>query len=44
MSNTDATSDSFLDWQTDPRWSGVERCYSLSDVRRLQGSVRIEQT
>ncbi len=32
------------DWSTDPRWSGVERPYSLGDVQRLQGSVVIEQT
>ena len=31
-------------WTTDPRWSGVERPYSLADVKRLQGSVIIEHT
>jgi isocitrate lyase len=33
-----------LDWRTDPRWSGIERTYSLDDVRRLQGSVIIEHS
>ena len=33
-----------LDWTTNPRWSGVERPYSLGDVQRLQGSVLIEHT
>ncbi|HEV2096142.1 MAG TPA: hypothetical protein VGQ82_06525, partial [Chthoniobacterales bacterium] len=33
-----------LNWQTDPRWSGIERPYTEADVRRLQGSVVIEHT
>lgn len=33
-----------LDWTTSPRWSGIERPYSLGDVRRLQGSVVVEHT
>ncbi len=33
-----------LDWQTDPRWTGIERPYSLGDVQRLQGSVVVEHT
>ncbi|MGB8341101.1 MAG: isocitrate lyase [Chthoniobacterales bacterium] len=32
------------DWETDPRWKGVERTYSLGDVQRLQGSLIPEQT
>jgi isocitrate lyase len=32
------------DWTTNPRRSGIERPYSLSDVERLQGSVIIEHT
>ena len=32
------------DWANNPRWKGVTRNYSVSDVRRLQGSVIIEQT
>jgi isocitrate lyase len=31
------------DW-TDPRWEGVTRPYTTSDVRRLRGSVRIDHT
>jgi isocitrate lyase len=31
-------------WATDPRWNGIERNYSLGDVRRLQGSVIVEHT
>jgi isocitrate lyase len=31
-------------WETDPRWSGICRSYSLGDVQRLQGSVVIEHT
>jgi isocitrate lyase len=31
-------------WSNDPRWKGVERIYSQEDVRRLQGSVVVEQT
>ncbi|MDY0067462.1 MAG: isocitrate lyase [Steroidobacteraceae bacterium] len=30
------------DWQTNPRWKGVERTYSAEDVVRLRGSVHIE--
>src|SRR6266550_4463985 len=33
-----------LNWQTDPRWSGIERNYSLGDVRRLQGSMIVEHS
>src|ERR1700682_3110913 len=32
------------DWMASPRWSGIERNYSLGDVQRLQGSVIIEHT
>ena len=32
------------DWAKEPRWDGVERTYSLGDVRRLQGSVIPEHT
>src|ERR1043166_48877 len=31
-------------WSTNPRWKGVQRTYSLADVKRLQGSVVIEHT
>src|SRR5438046_8989184 len=32
------------DWANNLRWKGISRNYSMSDVRRLQGSVIIEQT
>ena len=32
------------DWSNNPRWKGISRNYSLSDVRRLQGNVIIEHT
>ncbi len=31
-------------WSNDPRWRGIERIYSMDDVRRLQGSLIIEHT
>jgi isocitrate/methylisocitrate lyase len=33
-----------LEWQENPRWSGVERSYSAEDVVRLRGSVQEEHT
>jgi isocitrate lyase len=32
------------DWQTNPRWSGVERPYSAEDVVRLRGTIHIEHS
>src|SRR5271169_1963515 len=32
------------DWDTNPRWEGVERPYTAEDVLRLRGSVHIEHT
>src|SRR5206468_4242919 len=32
------------DWVNNPRWKGISRNYSVSDVRRLQGNVIIEHT
>src|SRR5882724_5546884 len=32
------------DWANNPRWKGISRSYSLSDVRRLQGNIIIEHT
>ncbi|WP_017622037.1 isocitrate lyase [Nocardiopsis chromatogenes] len=32
------------EWETDPRWAGVERTYSAADVVRLRGSVTEEHT
>ena len=31
-------------WETDARWRGIKRPYTVEDVRRLQGSVQIEYT
>src|SRR5256714_3569931 len=31
-------------WTNNPRWNGISRNYSVSDVRRLQGNVIIEHT
>jgi isocitrate lyase len=44
MSKETGTAKSFEDWKTSPRWSAIERPYSLGDVERLQGSVIIEHT
>src|SRR5438105_2496373 len=40
--NRDETGDH--DWANNPRWKGISRNYSVSDVRRLQGNVIIEHT
>jgi isocitrate lyase len=32
------------EWETSPRWKGVERPYSAQDVLGLRGSIRIEHT
>jgi isocitrate lyase len=32
------------DWQSNSRWSGIERPYSAEDVVRLRGTVQIEHT
>ena len=32
------------DWETNPRWEGVERPYTAEDVLRLRGSIFIEHT
>ncbi len=31
-------------WDTDPRWAGIERTYSAEDVIKLRGSVQEEHT
>jgi hypothetical protein len=31
-------------WSSDPRWDGITRPYSYSDVLRLRGSIQIEYT
>ncbi|MFI6290420.1 isocitrate lyase [Nonomuraea sp. NPDC050790] len=32
------------DWESNPRWAGVERTYSAEDVIRLRGSIQEEHT
>ena len=32
------------EWETDERWTGVERTYGAEDVVRLRGSVRVEHS
>ncbi|GAT64378.1 isocitrate lyase [Planomonospora sp. ID91781] len=32
------------EWETDPRWNGIERTYTAEDVVRLRGSVQEEHT
>jgi isocitrate lyase len=31
-------------WKEDPRWAGIKRDYSATDVVKLMGSIRIEHT
>src|SRR5258706_9051513 len=31
-------------WNSDPRWTGVERPYSSEDVVKLRGSIQVEHT
>ncbi|MGZ3600860.1 MAG: isocitrate lyase [Ktedonobacterales bacterium] len=38
------TSATDVDWDQNPRWNGITRPYTASDVERLRGSVRIEYT
>jgi isocitrate lyase len=32
------------EWQTNPRWQGVERAYQAEDVVRLRGTVHVEHS
>jgi isocitrate lyase len=32
------------EWATNPRWAGIRRCYSASDVARLRGTVEVEHS
>jgi isocitrate lyase len=32
------------DWNTNPRWNGIERPYTTEDVDRLRGTLKIEYT
>lgn len=42
--NRTGAKETATNWASDPRWDGIERPYSLADVRRLQGSVVPEHT
>src|SRR6266550_9304278 len=42
--NRDENKKADHDWANNPRWNGISRNYSVSDVRRLQGNVIIEHT
>jgi isocitrate lyase len=44
MTRTDPAAALRADWETNPRWAGVERSYSVEDVIRLRGSVQEEHT
>ncbi|QGK69246.1 isocitrate lyase [Allosaccharopolyspora coralli] len=39
-----AAADLKQEWDTDPRWKGIERTHSAEDVVRLRGSVQEEYT
>lgn len=32
------------DWETNPRWNGIERLYTAAEVIKLSGTVQIEHT
>jgi len=44
MKHEDAARELETQWETDERWSGIERTYSAADVVRLRGSVVEEHT
>src|SRR5581483_1160750 len=31
-------------WQSDPRWAGVQRSYTAEDVQKLRGTVEFEHS
>src|SRR5580704_2732470 len=33
-----------MDWDSNPRWAGITRPYTVEEVDRLRGSIRIEYT
>ncbi|HSM99728.1 MAG TPA: isocitrate lyase [Rudaea sp.] len=33
-----------IDWQNNPRWSGIKRAYRAEDVVRLRGTVHVEHS
>ncbi|MGH9538068.1 MAG: isocitrate lyase, partial [Terriglobales bacterium] len=42
MATNGKPSTSFVDWNSDTRWAGVTRPYTVQDVERLRGSMHIE--
>lgn len=45
MSNTLPTAEQIQnDWNTNPRWKGIQRNYSAADVARLRGTVGVEHS
>ncbi|GIJ49278.1 isocitrate lyase [Virgisporangium aliadipatigenens] len=41
---TDAVQKLRQEWESDPRWSGIERSYGPEDVVRLRGAIQEEHT
>ncbi len=39
-----SASEMAMNWQSDPRWNGVQRPYSSEDVIKLRGSIQVEHT
>lgn len=45
MSNRNGnTANLAMEWETNPRWAGIARPYSVEDVERLRGSLHVEHT
>ncbi len=38
-SNTQSAEELHKDWDTNPRWAGINRDYTSADVERLRGSI-----
>ncbi|MEL7061316.1 MAG: isocitrate lyase [Acidobacteriota bacterium] len=41
---TESTCEIEKDWESNPRWAGVERPYGSAEVKKLRGSVAVEHT
>ncbi len=44
MAALDSTAQLTQDWNSNPRWAGIQRPYTPEDVVRLRGTLRIEYT
>ena len=44
MAALDSTAQLTQDWNSNPRWAGIQRPYTQEDVVRLRGTLRIEYT